>query len=265
MTSSPAAISLHNIVKTYPFSGKSLFGIRSASHHALRGITMDVYAGETFAIVGESGSGKSTLARIVAKLNEPTSGEVIVDGIRHRDRRGRSLAALRRSIQLIQQDTRASLDPRMSIGKQLIEILSVHNIGSRRDRPAIAIDALRDVGLSSEIANRLPGMLSGGQRQRVVIARALLVDPAVLVCDEPVSSLDAATQVQIIDLLQSVQSRRKITLLFITHDLALAERISDRVGVMHDGAMVELGPTSRVFEAPTHSYTRDLLAASVQY
>lgn len=262
MISTRAAISLSNVVKTYPLNGRSLFDMRRAFHHALRGISMDVFAGETFAIVGESGSGKSTLARIVVKLNEPTSGEIVVDGILHRDRRGPSLSALRRSMQLIQQDTRASLDPRMSVGRQLVEILSVHNIGSRRERASIVMDVLRDVGLSPQIADRLPGQLSGGQRQRVVIARALLVNPAVLVCDEPVSSLDATTQLQIIELLQSLQARRKITLLFITHDLPLAERISDRVGVMHDGTMVELGPTRRVFGAPAHAYTRDLLAAS---
>jgi len=258
----PPFLRAEGLCKTYRLRSARRLSFRRGTFHALRDASFQIARGEVLAVVGESGSGKSTLARLLVKLLEPTSGDVVLEGKRHRDRRGEGLRALRRTVQLVQQDSRGSLDPRMTVGDQLVEILKVHGIGSHADRPALAAGLLEQVGLDGGLTTRFPHMLSGGQRQRVVIARALSLAPSLLVCDEAVSSLDVVSQAQIIQLLASLNAQRGVTLVFITHDLRLAQEISGRLAVMQHGEIVEFGATRDVLAAPQHSYTGSLVAAA---
>lgn len=263
MSEPDIVLSVDTVGKVYHLARTSLFDFTPNRFEALKSVSLDTRRGELLAIVGESGSGKSTLARIMTHLIAPTTGEIRLAGVPHAQRKGSDLTRLRRSIQLIQQDTRGSLDPRMTIGEQFREIMAIHRIGTLAERPALIAKLLREVGLLPEMADRLPHKLSGGQRQRVVIARALSVGPEVLVCDEPVSSLDVTVQAQIIELLLKLQAERQVTLIFITHDLLLARRIAQRVAVMSRGELVELGTTEQVLEAPRHDYTQSLVRASL--
>jgi oligopeptide/dipeptide ABC transporter ATP-binding protein len=221
--------------------------------------------GTCFAIVGESGSGKSSLARLVVGLLKPTSGAVTIDGTPLASLDAAGLRALRRKVQLVLQDPRASLDPRMTVLDTLAEALTVHGLypgkTERRDR-VLAILAM--VGLSSSHLDRYPHELSGGQRQRVAIARAIICEPEILVLDEPVSSLDVSVQAQIINLLMDLKKRLSLTFLLITHDLALVEHMADAVGVMYLGRFVEQGDVEEVCGAPRHPYTQSLMAISAR-
>lgn len=262
MTAIPALLSIEAVSKLYPGMRLGLFS-RAAPIKVLDDVSLEVEAGEIVALVGESGSGKSTLARLAANLLSPSAGRVAFEGIAHEDR-GRARALdLCRQVQLIQQDASGSLDPRMAVGAQLCEILEIHGWTSPRDRRARTFALLEEVGLAAEMFDRLPHRLSGGQRQRVVIARALTVDPRLLICDEPVSSLDVTVQAQIVELLLSLRSTRGTALLFITHDLELARRIADRVAVMVAGRLVEVGKAADVLGNPRHDYTRELIAAAL--
>jgi peptide/nickel transport system ATP-binding protein len=235
--------------------------LRSAPRtvHALRGVDLAIVRGDRFGIVGESGAGKSTLARLLLGLDQPQAGEVRFEGQQVSGRKERELRFLRRQAQIVFQDPRSSLDPRMRVREILLEPLRALDVpGDHRVRMRGLLDA---VGLPADAATRYPHQFSGGQRQRIAIARALAPEPALLIADEPVSALDVSVRAQILDLLRELADGLGLTLIFISHDLAVVRYLCDRVAVMHDGRIVEVGPVGEVYDAPQHAYTRALLAA----
>ncbi|PSC05622.1 peptide ABC transporter substrate-binding protein [Alsobacter soli] len=246
------------------FGGRPrLFGAPAPTARAVDGVSFRAPRGSVFAIVGESGSGKSTLARLLVGLLPPSAGEVRVDGQALADLDAAGLRRLRRRIQLVLQDPRASLDPRMTVRQTLTEALVVHGLRPDREaREARVAEAVGLVGLSAAHLARYPHELSGGQRQRAAIARAIICEPDILVLDEPVSALDVSVQAQIINLLMDLKERLALTFVIITHDLALVEHMADAVGVMYLGRFVEQGPVAEVCGAPRHPYTQSLMAAS---
>ena len=236
-------------------------GRRAGRLQAVRGVDLVVRRGETLALVGESGSGKSTLGRAAVRLIDPSAGRVLIDGKDVTQSSQRALRPMRRRIQLVFQDPQACLDPRMTALELVLEPLTLHRAGPRAGRRARAAELLRLVGLPEELCNRPPGALSGGQRQRVGIARALAVEPALLVLDEPFASLDVSIQAQIVNLLLDLQRDRGLAYLLISHDLRLVRFLADRVAVFYLGRIVEEGPAADLFARPRHPYTRALLGA----
>jgi oligopeptide/dipeptide ABC transporter ATP-binding protein len=228
---------------------------------AVDGVDFEIDPGETLALVGESGCGKSTTGRLLLRLIEPTSGSVTIDGREIYKLSSTSLRNLRRDMQIVFQDPYASLNPRMTVGAMLEEPLRLHKLAKGPAVKRRVEELLIAVGLLPEQARRYPHEFSGGQRQRIGIARALAVEPRLIVCDEAVSALDVSIQAQIVNLLQDLQKQRDLAYLFIAHDLAVVRHIADRVAVMYLGRIVELAPTETLFEAPRHPYTRALLSA----
>ena len=230
---------------------------------AVRGVTLRVMPGECLGVVGESGSGKSTLARAVLNLIAPTAGTVTLLGRDITQAQGKALQAARKDLQIVFQDPLASLDPRMAVGESIAEPLRVHRPHlSRTERTALARTMMAEVGLDPDLLNRYPHELSGGQNQRVGIARAMILNPALVICDEAVSALDVSVRAQIIDLLIDLQKRLGMAMLFISHDLAVVREISHRVMVLYMGRVMEEASREQIYRQPRHPYTRALLSAA---
>jgi len=232
-----------------------------AQVQAVDDISFKIREGECLGMVGESGCGKTTVGRTMLRLIEPTDGEVIMDGVNVLKLKGREMKAMRRNMQVIFQDPYASLDPRMPIGESVMEGLKIHSIGKPKDRWDAVIQMLKKVGLEDYHARRYPHEFSGGQRQRIGIARALVLRPRFIVCDEPVSALDVSIQSQVLNILKDLQGEFNLTYLFIAHNLSVVEHISNRVAVMYLGKMAELTGREELFINPLHPYTQALMSA----
>jgi oligopeptide/dipeptide ABC transporter ATP-binding protein len=251
---------VEEVVKHYA-SNRGLIGNASEFVHALDGVDLELGPGETVGIVGESGSGKSTLARLIAMLELPTAGRIVFGGRDLTTLGAAERRAMRRRIQIVFQDPASALNPRMQISTAVREPLDIHSIGTKAERRARVDELLANVGLGPEHASRYPRQLSGGQLQRAVIARALALEPELLVLDEPTSALDVLVQAEILQLLLRLQRESGISLVFITHDLAVAYQVTHRVSVMYLGKVVEEAPSERVFTAAHHPYSQALLSA----
>jgi len=253
-------LSVRNLRKEFPTRGRGLLGAEGTIL-AVDDVSFDIARGEVLGLVGESGCGKTTTGRLVLRLIEPTAGGIRFDGIDVRTLAPAPMRAMRRRMQIVFQDPFGSLNPRMTAGELITEPLVVHGVGNRLDREARLRDLMDRVGLSAWQAGRFPHEFSGGQRQRICIARALALDPELLVCDEAVSALDVSVQAQILNLLQDLRRDLGLTYLFISHDLGVVHHISDRVAVMYLGQIVEIGPRKTIFGSPAHPYTRALLSS----
>jgi len=254
-------LSLRGLKKHFPVR-QGLLRRTSGYLQAVDGVDLDVRRGETVGLVGESGCGKSTLGRTLLRLLEPTAGAITFDGVDLVGLGARELKEMRRHMQIVFQDSVGSLDPRMKVGDLIAEGLAIHSIAARKGRDAVVHEMLERVGMPPEAADRYPHQFSGGQRQRIGLARALVLQPKLVVADEPVSALDVSIQSQVLNLLVELKREFDLTYVFVAHDLAVVGYISDRVAVMYLGRIVELAPSDELFRRPLHPYTMALLSAN---
>jgi oligopeptide/dipeptide ABC transporter ATP-binding protein len=259
-TNGSPLLKVEGLKKYYPVRG-GVFAAKIGDVRAVDGVSFEVDEGETLGLVGESGCGKSTLGRAVMRLEEPTAGRVFFEGkdIAHASKS--ELFRLRRDLQAIFQDPYSSLNPRMTVGEIVREPLLVHGIGTKPEQVEKVRALLETVGLTGEMLDRYPHEFSGGQRQRIGIARALALDPRLVIADEPVSALDVSVRSQVLNLMVRLQRERNLTYIFISHDLSVVEHISDSIAIMYLGRIVEIGPADQVFAKPAHPYTRALMEA----
>ncbi|WP_405612771.1 dipeptide ABC transporter ATP-binding protein [Streptomyces sp. NBC_01511] len=264
MTSESAEpiLRVRDLVKHFPLTQGILFKRQIGAVKAVDGVSFDLAAGETLGVVGESGCGKSTVARMLVNLERPTAGEIRYKGEDITRLSGRALKAVRRNIQMVFQDPYTSLNPRMTVGDIIGEPFDIHpEVAPKGGRRRMVQDLLDVVGLNPEYINRYPHQFSGGQRQRIGIARGLALRPEIIVADEPVSALDVSVQAQVINLMERLQNEFGLSYVFIAHDLSIVRHISDRVGVMYLGRIIEIGTDTQIYDHPTHPYTQALLSA----
>ena len=255
-----ALLKVRNLAMHFPVR-RGLFGRTTGVVRAVDGVSLDVHAGETLGVVGESGCGKTTLGRAILRLVEPTAGTIEFDGVDFRALRGKALRAMRRHLQIIFQDPFSSLNPRLTVGATIGEGLLVHRLAEGAAATRRVAQLLEEVGLQPHYASRYPHEFSGGQRQRIGIARALAVEPRLIICDEPVSALDVSVQAQVINLLKDLQKSRGLAYLFIAHDLSVVEHMADRVAVMYLGRIMESASSADLYREPLMPYTQALLSA----
>jgi len=259
-TASPL-VEVKDLVKHFPIRG-GVFLKEIASVKAVDGVSLSIHEGETLGLVGESGCGKTTLGRLILRLEEPTAGEIYFQGENILTYGPSRMRALRREMQIVFQDPFSSLNPRKTVAEIVGEPLRVHGIGSRREREERVLNLIEVVGMRRESLRRYPHQFSGGQRQRIGVARALALNPKLIICDEAVSALDVSIQAQVINLLQDLQGEFGLTYLFISHDLSVVEHVSNRVAVMYLGKIVEIAASDDLYTTPLHPYTQALLSAS---
>jgi len=252
---------VENLVKHFPITKGILIQKQVGAVHAVDGVSFNILQGETLGLVGESGCGKTTTGRAILQLHKPTSGHVFFEGEDLVTMRAESLRRMRRKMQMIFQDPYASLNPRMTVGEIVGEPLIIHNLASKKEAEERVQQLLRLVGLNPSYSNRYPHEFSGGQRQRIGVARALALQPSLIICDEPISALDVSIQAQVVNLLEDLQEQFNLTYLFIAHDLSMVRHISTRVAVMYLGVIVELAARDELYTNPLHPYTQALLSA----
>ena len=253
-------LEVKNLKKYFPVLG-GVFSKPVAWVKAVDDVSFHIYEGETFSLVGESGSGKTTTGKTILKLHEPTSGHILFEGKDISNYNPSEMRPLRRDMQIIFQDPYGSLNPRLPVGEIIREPLAVHKIGTKKEQEERVVEIMKLVGLRPEYLHRYPHEFSGGQRQRIGIARAVVLNPKFIVADEPVSALDASIQAQVLNLLLELQQKLALTYLFIAHNLAVVRHVSDRIGVMYLGKLMEVADTQELFDNPLHPYTQALLSA----
>ncbi len=261
MSQSLDLVQVRSLVKHYPITRGVVFSRQVGAVRAVDGVNFSIARGETLGLVGESGCGKTTTGKIMIRLEQPTSGSVLFEGTDVFKAKGQQLKQIRRDIKIIFQDPHSALNPRMSVNDIIAEPFTVHTALKPRDIRQRVRELLEVVGLNPSYANRYPNEFSGGQRQRIGIARAIAVNPKLIICDEPVSALDVSIQAQIINLLKKLQKEFNLTYLFIAHDLSVVKHMSDRIAVMYLGRIVEMNDAKDLYRNPNHPYTQALLAA----